>query len=433
MVENILTSLGRLHPVIVHLPIGFLVLVAILDVASYKKRYTQLGNATPFVLLLGFIAAVVSCVFGFLLSRTGDYDETILVRHQVWGILLTAVAGGLYLIRAAAIQRNLNVSRSVRTALSLVILVMVVFTGHFGGSLTHGSDYLSFKSTGVNTANQISPNADRIYADIVQPILQRKCSQCHGQAKRKGGLSLESLEAMLKGGKHGPAIVPGDIKHSEMIRRIFLDPSDEDFMPSDGKTPLTAVETEILRWWVGEGSAGESLRLSSLPDTVIIRSLVDQLIEGERSQPKLTGLVSPARVDTAAIERLRNKGLVVRIVNYQRMQLDVTLPPRSGIRVSEISDDLRPLSKHVVWINLSDNGLTADDLDVLAELTHVERVRLEKNPISDGIVEHLRNLEFLESVNLNETEVTCAGVEGLRKNPAIKRIYLWKTLCDKNN
>jgi hypothetical protein len=38
------------------------------------------------------------------------------------------------------------------------------------------------------------------------------------------------------------------------VRRISLDPADEEFMPAEGKTPLTPRQTEIVRWWVEAGA-----------------------------------------------------------------------------------------------------------------------------------------------------------------------------------
>ncbi len=61
--------------------------------------------------------------------------------------------------------------------------------------------------------------ADAIHADDprvkffetqVRPILVEHCQQCHGAKKQQADLRLDSLEGALKGGEHGPALVPGD-------------------------------------------------------------------------------------------------------------------------------------------------------------------------------------------------------------------------------
>ena len=48
--------------------------------------------------------------------------------------------------------------------------------------------------------------------------------------------------------------MPGNLEASELIYRTGLPPDDEAFMPAEGKTPLTAEQVEILRWWVGAGA-----------------------------------------------------------------------------------------------------------------------------------------------------------------------------------
>ncbi len=432
--ENILTYLGRLHPLIVHLPIGFLILAIIVDLVSYSKRYRHLASAVPFTLALGFSTAVAACVLGFLLSRTGDYDDAVLQRHQTSGIVLTIFAGVLYLARTTLVRHRVELSRSVFSILGVVVFGLVLYTGHLGGSLTHGSDYLSLHLLTKDNRKAITnPEKALLFEDIVHPILERKCFQCHRQDKRKGRLSLESLEAILTGGKSGPAVVAGDPVNSELVRRILLDPGDEEFMPSDGKTPLTEVETDIIRWWVEGGRATSGIPLSELEGADVILSLVDEFLEVDRSSVTLTEDISFAFPDTVPVERLRSKGVVVRIVDHQPVKLDVTLPSRSGIRMDEIRDDLNRLAGSIIWINLSDNNFTEDELDILASLSGVQRIRLEKNPISDGIAHHLAALKSLEVVNLNQTKLTCAGLSALRKNEAIKRIYTWKTLCDVRN
>jgi hypothetical protein len=112
------------------------------------------------------------------------------------------------------------------------------------------------------------------------------------------------------------------------------------------------------------------------------------------------------------------------------LMLDVTLPARSGIKMDAIANELMPVAKNIIWLNLSDNGFTEDDLAILAQMSNVEKLRLEKNPISDGICRHLQGMKYLEALNLNETRVSSACLNNLRQNGTIKRIYTWKAVND---
>src|SRR5687768_595774 len=64
------------------------------------------------------------------------------------------------------------------------------------------------------------------YQARVAPILDRHCSGCHGETKQKAGLRVDSLEALLRGGEGGAVIKPGDLKGSELVRRINLPETD---------------------------------------------------------------------------------------------------------------------------------------------------------------------------------------------------------------
>jgi Protein of unknown function (DUF1549)/Protein of unknown function (DUF1553)/Planctomycete cytochrome C len=79
----------------------------------------------------------------------------------------------------------------------------------------------------------------------IHPILQARCSHCHGTDSRKADLSLESPDAILRGGESGPAIDRSHPEESLLMTRIR---SGE--MPPEGETPLTGAESRLLERWV---------------------------------------------------------------------------------------------------------------------------------------------------------------------------------------
>ncbi|HXD78862.1 MAG TPA: DUF2231 domain-containing protein, partial [Puia sp.] len=90
------TLTGRLHPLLVHLPIGILLLAILLEILSGRERHRGLKPAADLSLLIGFLCAVFSCITGLLLSQSGDYDESVVNVHQWLAISLTVVTGILY-------------------------------------------------------------------------------------------------------------------------------------------------------------------------------------------------------------------------------------------------------------------------------------------------------------------------------------------------
>ncbi len=439
---DIFNFLGRLHPLVVHLPIGFILLAMIFDGVSYIKKYDHLNRAIPFTLLIGFVSAGAACVLGYMLSLTGDYDEQILNNHKISGILLTIMAGILYGMTTAPFRKITSIPRLLFSTLSMATIFLLSYAGHQGGNLTRGSNYITLET--LMRQERVKPTQvgeAMIFEDVVHPLLEQRCVQCHRQGKKKGRLSMETLASMLKGGKDGPSVVPGKLNESELFRRITLDPSHEDYMPADGKMPLTKPETEIIRWWIEKAGAVEGKKISELKDGDEVKSLAASLLGlGGHSLAEMNSLTDqkinmsiPDTLDMTLVENLRKKGVVVRVMLQKPVMLDVTLPPGSGIKMEAIENDLKPVVRNIIWLNLSDNDFTENDLGVLKQMSNVEKLRLEKNPIADGISNSLEGLKYLEAVNLNETKITTACLNKLQQNPAIKRIYTWKTMCDSLN
>jgi mono/diheme cytochrome c family protein len=112
-------------------------------------------------------------------------------------------------------------------------------------------------------------NDPLVYAGIIKPIMANTCVSCHGEKKQKKHLRLDSLAAIMKGGKDGAVVVPGNVDKSDFIDRIELDLKDDDHMPPQGKPQLTDKQILVLEWWVKAGAPGD-VPLSSVkaPDDV---------------------------------------------------------------------------------------------------------------------------------------------------------------------
>ena len=433
---DITTLIGHLHPVVVHLPIGFLALAILFELLSYFKKFEQLKIAIPITLLVGFITAVLSCIFGYLLSLGGEYEFSKINNHKIAGITLAVASGLLFISTTTVVKKIFSIPRLIFSSLCVVVLLIMIYTGHQGGSLTHGSDYLSIKLIDEPIRKKpISVAEALLFEEVVQPILIQRCGQCHREGKMKGQFSVQTLETLLKGGKTRAAIVAGSLNKSELFNRITLDPSNEKYMPADGKTPLTKAEIEIIQWWIEKGMATKGKKIAELKVSPEIQSKIAVVLgignsiavsetaitENSKINPEI-----PAISNTALIDSLRNKGINVRLMLHQPVMLDITIPPGMNASLNTIKPILQSIAKNVIWLNLSDNGLTDNDLDFLSGMTNLEKLRLEKNPITDKIVPQLSGLKHLEAVNLNETNVSEAGIEKLKQVPGIKRVYQWK-------
>jgi hypothetical protein len=112
---------------------------------------------------------------------------------------------------------------------------------------------LSITLAGISSALAEGPD----FVALVQPILERNCVRCHNADKTKGGLRMDTYEALLKGGDEADAVVPGDPSKSELLVRIHLRPIDEGVMPDEGQA-LSREEVELLDEWVKTGATWPS-------------------------------------------------------------------------------------------------------------------------------------------------------------------------------
>ena len=205
-------------------------------------------------------------------------------------------------------------------------------------------------------------------------------------------------------------------------------------MPADGKTPLTKAEVEIIQWWIEKAMATKGKKIAELKNAQAIQTKAADFLgfTGTSNSKESTNLENskvnpdiPTVFNTALIDSLRNKGVNVRVMLHQPVMLDITIPSGFGIAINSIKSNLRNIAKNVIWLNVSNNGLTENELDFLPLMTNLEKLRLEKNPLTDKIILPLSGLHHLEALNLNETNVTQLGIEKLKQMPALKRVYQW--------
>jgi uncharacterized membrane protein/mono/diheme cytochrome c family protein len=265
--------LGRFHPLLVHVPIGLLLGVPLLEIAGRRPGREGLRQAAGFVLTLATAAVFVTAWDGWLLAWSGGYSGALVVRHLWGGVVLTAVCVATLAARRGG--RSDGTLSRVYPLLLAGAIGTVAWTGHEGGALTHGNHFLTERmparlrgwlgvampaAGGAGEAVRGLPGHPRpsdapvAYAAVIAPVLERSCVPCHRPDKHKGGLRLDTYAQILAGGEDGPVIVAGDPKASELVRRITLPPDDDDYMPSDGRKPLSSDEVHAVEQWIAAGA-----------------------------------------------------------------------------------------------------------------------------------------------------------------------------------
>ncbi|MDG3004991.1 PSD1 and planctomycete cytochrome C domain-containing protein [Paludisphaera mucosa] len=97
---------------------------------------------------------------------------------------------------------------------------------------------------------RVEAERTRFFEQEVRPLLVAKCQSCHGPDKQKGGLRLDSREALLRGGETGAVVEPGKPGESPLVQAVRYEGLE---MPPTGK--LEAAQVAALARWVADGAA----------------------------------------------------------------------------------------------------------------------------------------------------------------------------------
>ena len=426
MLLSILDFIGRLHPVLVHLPIGILLVACVLHWLSFKSRYAGLRDAISIILFWGMIAAIASGITGYFLSQADDYDADLVSKHQWLGIFTSVVAIVFYVLYKR------NRSMRILQLTSVLLFVMIIFTGHLGGSLTHGSEYLSLTNVTEDeeAVRKPIPNVQEavVYADIVQPLLQTKCYGCHGKNKQKGGLRLDDSARFWKGGKNGIILEAGNPDESEMIKRLLLPRNHEDHMPPKEKPQLNEQEIALLHWWIASGASFQK-KVKELQQTEKQKAVLLSFQNADLAREVITDVPQQEvkKADEQAISQLKEKGVVVLPVAVNSNYLMVSFVTADSVTDSDINL-LLPLQQQLVWLKMGSTQITDSALLIISKFKNITRLQLDHTNISDTGLAHLRTMTSLQYLNLVGTKVSAQGVKSLSQIKSLRSVYLYQTL-----
>ncbi|WP_266362931.1 c-type cytochrome domain-containing protein [Tellurirhabdus rosea] len=440
---------GRFHPLIVHLPIGFLMVAGLLELGRLTGRISFSASTLTAILFWSAVSATVACVFGYFLSLGGGYEAELLEEHQWQGIGVAAFAWVAWAVKSDRFSEKIPFSSALYVPALALSLLLLMVAGHHGGSLTHGTDYLTqYTPEPIRTLAGIPPreedvlalkpienvNEALVYEQIVNPILKTRCVQCHNPQKAKGDLRMDTPEMLRKGGEEGPIFVPGKADESEMLKRCLLPLEDDDHMPPKGKTQLTENQLALLRWWINEGAPFDKKVAQLKVDEAVKPALASLGSGGGTNEEELkmkTGespvlALKVAAPDAKAVEELKKTGLLVLPLAKDQNLLEV-----SAVNARSFSDAqaalLGKLSEQIVWLKLGDTQITDATLTQVARLKNLQKLHLEGTAVTDAGLASLKVLPYLEYLNLYGTAVTDAGLQSLSRLKSLKTVYLWQT------
>jgi uncharacterized membrane protein len=419
----IIDFFGNFHPLFVHLPIGFLVLAILLQIIFFKTKNDAIPRLMPLILLLSFLSAVFSSITGYILLQTGGYEIELAEKHQYSGILLTIFTGLLYFLR------------NYKTAYQLgwvLVSIMLGVTGHLGGSLTHGEDFLTLKAPQIEKKPIVNIQEAIVYSEVIVPILESKCYACHSSSKQKGDLRLDNPTFILKGGESPDCLVPNQPQKSLILTRMLLEPSEEEHMPPKGKPQPTEAEIKIISWWIEQGAPFDK-KVKDLSQPASITPFLTALQKAAITTPKLSTLPEEevSKPSEKTIRNLTEKGIVVLPVSISSNYLSVNISGKKQLKIEDIQL-LESLKNNIVWLKASDLQIGEELLKSIGKLKNLRILHLSNVIINDLDLENLRNLENLQSLNLSGTAVSTKGILSIKNLQNLNKIYLYNTKINKN-
>lgn len=420
--------IGRLHPVIVHLPIGILIAAILLHWFNRKKK--DFNGVVMLLFLWGSLAAILACVTGYLQYLGEGYAFKTVKTHLWFGIITAMVSFAMYLRLKESIRFNF-LTKISKGLFVLIVLILVAYTGHLGGSITHGEDYLveplpnQLKTAlGFAVYEEIPINLNeenwkqaQFYDEVIAPILNNNCVSCHNKKREKGALLLNSKEGIIKGGENGEIIVSGNPEESALYNRLVLPNDHEDHMPPKEKQQPGKEEIAVLKSWILKGTPfDKTIGELELPKTLFIAFF-----------PKNTPVDYPevqiSGVSTDTINKIKSEGIHVQPISTSTNFLLV-----SCINTPNFSDEdlalLAPIKNQIAVLDLGGTKITDAIFEQIAALPYLTVLKLDNTAITGSKLAQLHSLEHLRVLNMTGTNFQKTHLGHLYGFKTLKAVFL---------
>jgi uncharacterized membrane protein len=415
---------GRMHPLLLHFPIVLLVIGAVWELFLHKKIAikeesvtTEIGN---FLLLSAAFTAALSALMGLFLSQEEGYNADAIAWHKWTGVAVSLVSFGWF-----TFKNTIRESQSFSRLVSGASLVGIVMAGHQGANITHGKDFLIDPLKSKKEALQPSIEEAVVFNDLVKPILEKKCINCHNNQKTKGELIMETPEQLLKGGKTGKLWDVNAPDLGLLVKRIHLPMEAKEHMPPAGKPQLTSEEIAILYHWIKSG-ADFKKKVSELADTDTLKILAKS-----RLKPDDAEVYAFEAANEGTIKKLNTNYRVIAPLALGSPALSVDFFGASQFNNTQLND-LQAIREQIVHLNLNKMPVHDEDVKTIAGFENLRKLNLSFTQITGSTLKELKNLKFLRILSLSGTNVKSADLETLKDLPALTTLQLWNTSTSKN-
>ncbi len=409
-----LNPLGRLHPIMLHLPIGALTIL--LFFFLFKKHFDDKSFRIFFEIILTFLSfsSALSAFMGIILAQENGYDPNALFWHKWTGFTFSAVC---YL--ALEFKNKIQEFKSLQIITLSLVSVAMLWAGHLGGEVTHGENFVF---SGLSTDKKIDLANKSAFAEHIEPILDTKCRSCHNDKKTKGELNMTNIEKMLKGGKNGPLWLAFDTLKSHILQRTRLPLDEKKHMPPKGKPQLTSTELFLIKTWIAEGADNKSTT-NQLPAQSYFKKLsIPKLAEAK--EYKFSNLSG------STVEKLNSPYCSVIPLAYESPALQASFFVSSKFDLKALQN-LQDIKEQLVRLNLSKMPVNDEIFKTIGNFENLEYLNLNQTNIEGKGIENLLKCKKLEELAISNTKISIIEIEKLIKHPNLSKVFVWSTAITK--
>lgn len=414
-----MSPVGRMHPLLLHLPIGFSVILLVFLLLKNEFETKTYEILVKLLLTLTALTASIVALMGFFLSKEGGYDADLLQIHKWTG-------AGVSFVSYGALLFSDEIKFTTKSYGTWGLLILIAIAGHFGADITHGENYLFEAFQTKKEAPQFTEN-NTLYEAAIFPIFEAKCIACHNDQKVKGELNMSSIEKILKGGKHGGIWKIGDALNSHLIQRANLPLDEKEHMPPKGKPQLTTVEIALLTAWINEGADVKKVIKAYLASSEAKKMALKFIsIKTPQKETKVYTFSMPSE---SSLKEVNTPFCTVFqfATGSPALQADFFVSKKYERKTLE---NLSKVSEQLVILNLAKMPVKDEDITLIANFPNLERLNLNQTDITGNTLEQLKKCKKLESIALAGTKISKENLQKLLDLPTLKEVFVWNTAID---
>ena len=413
---------GRMHPMILHFPIVFVVLYVVWVLFFQKKAslHETPFNTGEWLLLLAAFTSAITALMGLFLSKEEGYDPEALKWHKWSGVTVSLLTLLWY-----AFRNQLQKTKSLTIGAALFSFAAILFTGHQGAGITHGQNFLLAPILPEKKQQQVLLEDAEVFTHMVKPILQTKCMSCHNSKKAKGELVMETEQLLLKGGKNGKLWDSTQNDFGLLMKRIHLPLEAKKHMPPQGKPQLSEDETKILSEWIKSG-ADFKLRVKDLPPSSELAGIAEKIFSTIE-----TDEYDFAAADENKVKSLNNNYRIVYPLAKGSPALAAEFFSPSQF-TSDALKELLAIRSQLVSLNLNKMPLKDEDLKTISQFIQLRRLNLSFTGIKGPSLNELVKLKELKHLSLSGNSLTADEAKRISSLPQLSKLFLWNSNLEEN-